>query len=202
MKRQERHASIGVLNDGTQLVGSIYWNEAGPNEVRIGFEPDKIQPDGSCWLSESACHDVTKLPSHINAYRPEMLDKASISATPPINAGLEPAMAKILLGMSYWARGKESVKHTGFDALRNCLGGTLDPRVTVDWSESTHTIKNKVPFTFQSNAHTVWGECADARTFIGGVSLFGRIVAEMKIDDFGSVLAGRCTQTPVYWLPS
>lgn len=130
MRRQERHVSIAVLTDGRRLAGRFYWVKVGENEVKVGFEPDKEQPDGSRWLSEKACGDRTKLPKDVNVYREEMLDKASFRATPPEGANLEPAMVKILLGMSYWVRGKESLMLPGFDALRNCLSGTLDPRVS------------------------------------------------------------------------
>jgi hypothetical protein len=117
MKRQERHISTGILKDGRQLTGRFYWIEVGANQVMPGFEPDKEQPDGSRWISEKACGDARKLPSDINVYREEMLDKASFTATPPQDASLEPAMVKILLGMSYWARGTQSVMLPGFDAL-------------------------------------------------------------------------------------
>ncbi len=200
MNRQEKHPSTAVLKDGRHLTGRIYFVHVGTNEAKIQFDPDSMQPDGSRWISEHACANPAKLPHHINIYRDIMLDKASVNATPPEGAGLEAAMAKFLLGMSYLMRGKDELMLPGFDALRNCLSGTIDPRVSVMWIGSLDEIRGSLPFEFHANEHTVWGKCDDGKTFLGGVSLFGRIIAEIQIKDFGSKLEGRCSGTPNPWL--
>lgn len=120
MKSQEGHISTGVLKDGKTLTGRVYFAKVGTSEVKVEFKPDKMQADGSKWLNENTRLDEAKLPSDINIYRKEMLDKASITATSPEGASLEPAMVKILLGMSYWARGKQALMMPGFDIFRSC----------------------------------------------------------------------------------
>jgi hypothetical protein len=204
MRRQERHESTAFLKDGKgALVGYFYLIESGDGKARPAFDPRRQQPDGSVWISEHACPDPAKLPPHINIYKEDMLEKASVTATPPQGSGLESAMVKILLGMSYWARGKEALMLTGFDAMRESVRGAISPRISVEWIESLEALKcRKLPFEVKLNEHSVWGECADGYTFIGGVSLFGRIIAEIRINDFGSVLPGRCTFTENIWLPN
>jgi hypothetical protein len=202
MRRQERHPSTAVLTDRRTLVGHFYSIEVGDGKVRPGFEPQRVQPDGSVWISEHACHDVARLPAHINVYREDMLDKASITATPGAGSGLEPAMVKILLGMSYWGRGQEALMLLGFDVMREYIKGISSGRISVIWVDSLDIINAKgLPFEIKKDDHTVWGECADSKTFIGGVSLFGRIIAEIRIKDFGAVLPGRCCTTENNWLP-
>lgn len=169
--------------------------------ARPMFEPLKAQPDGSQWISDQACRDRAKLPKHINVYRQDMLDKASFRATPAEGTGLEPAMVKILLGISYLVRGAEAVILPGFDIMRNCLRGKLDPKVTVTWMDTLETLNNKnLPFAIKINDHTIWGECADGCTFLGGVSLFGRVIAEIKIESFECILPGRCAAFENVWL--
>jgi hypothetical protein len=202
MKRQERHPSIGVLKDGRRLTGYFYWEEARQNHAKVCFEPLTTQPDGSRWVNIKAVKDPGKLPSCINVYSEDLLDKASYTATPPEGAGLEPAIVKILLGISYWTRGKDAVMLSGFDAMRNCLSGDLDPRVSVTWIDSLEVLKSKgLPFDVKINDHTVWGECPDGFTFLGAVSLFGRVIAEIKCRDFGASLPGRCATFENPWVP-
>jgi hypothetical protein len=131
-----------------------------------------------------------------------MLEYASFNIVHPPDDGLKPAMVKILLGLSYWVRGMEAVMLSGFDIMRNCLTGELDPSVQVTWVDSLETLKaRKLPFEPKPNEHTVWGVCADGKTFQGGVSLFGRVTAEIKIDGFGTVLEGRVVGIRNIWLP-
>ena len=88
-----------------------------------------------------------------------------------------------------------------FDSMRNCLGGVLDQRVTVTWVDTLETLnKEGLPIEVKMNEHTVWGECEDGRTFVGGVSLFGRVIGKIKIDDFGCSLPGRCFSSTNPWL--
>jgi HNH endonuclease len=201
MRRQEKHQSIATLKDGRKLEGHFYWIEVEKGKVRPGFHPLKHQPDGSQWISEYACVDPVKLPAHLNVYREPMLEYASINISHPPDDGLKPAIIKILLGLSYWVRGMEAVMLPGFDIMRNCLTGVLDHRVHVTWADSLETLNTKnLPFQPARNEHTVWGECADGRAFIGGVSLFGRVTAEIKIDGFGAVLEGRVVGVRNSWL--
>ncbi len=202
MSRQEKHQSLGTLKDGRRLEGHFYWIEVEKGKVRPGFQPLKNQPDGSQWISEHACGDPAKLPAHLNVFSEEMLDYASFNVGHPADECLKPAMVKILLGISYLVRGVEAVMLPCFDIMRNCLTGVMDSRVGVKWIDSTETLKSRnLPFQPKSNEHTVWGECADGQTFIGGVSLFGRVTAEITINGFGHVLDGRVVGIGNSWLP-
>jgi hypothetical protein len=201
MKRQERHESTAILKDGRRLVGHLYWVPVGRDGTCPAFQPRRVQPDGSRWVSEKACRDQAKIPAHINVYREEMLEWASFTAARPEGANLEPAMVKILLGISYLVRGMDVAMSPGFDIMRNCLTGMLDPRVTVTWAASLEELNKKgLPIEVKITEHTIWAECADGRTLIGGVSLFGRIIAEIKIADFGSALPGRCLAVENRWV--
>jgi HNH endonuclease len=201
MTRHERHESTARLKDGTRLLGCFYWIKVDNKSARVGFEPDKIQPDQSQWVSEHGCKDIAKLPSNINVYREEMLDAASYTFTAPSDGGLEPAMVKILLGISYMAWGTDVLRQPAFDSLRDCLMGTLHPRVTVSWVDSREDLNSKLPFEVLTGQHTIWGECTDDGTFRGGVSLFGTVIAEIAVSEFGYVLQGRCLSVPIPWLP-
>jgi hypothetical protein len=195
MNRLERHESTGVLKDGRRLEGHFYLSKVGPNEAKIGFEPKKKQLDGSLWLSEHSTKDndaAALADKGINIYRDQDLDKASFTFAPPGDAGIEPAIIKILLGISYMIRGQKAVSLPGFDVMRNCLTGVLDSRVRVTWLDSLESLASRMPLDVQFGEHTVWGECADGQTFLGGVSLFGKVIAEVQISEFGAMLEGRC----------
>jgi len=198
MKRQERHESHAVLKDGRELEGYFYWIPAGEGKYRVGFEPSKLQLDGSIWIMERACQDASKLPSGYNVFREEMLDMASVSFTDPTVAGLEPAMIKILLGMMYLHHGREVISLPGFDIMRSCLSGNIPPQVSVNWLRSIDELRARWPFTVRDTAHIMWGGCSDKQIFKGGVSLFGKTIVEISIRPFGHIVSERAiTMSPI-----
>jgi len=196
MKLQEKHQSRGVLKDGTELQGCFYWIPVSETEVRIGFQPDKHQPNGSTWLHEKAV-DPTRPPAGINVYREDMLDMASVCFSDPATAGLEPAMVKILLGMMYLQHGRSCVSQRGFDLMRACLGDAIPPQVSFNWIPSLDELRACWPFDVLENHHTIWGGCLDRRVFRGGVRLFHDTIVEVTIVDFVALVPEGAISIPL-----
>jgi hypothetical protein len=197
MKRQERHESHAILKDGRELDGQFYWIPAGKNQYRVGFEPCRVQSDGSKWISESGWKDPQKLPAGINLYRQNMLSSASWQFEDPATAGLEPAVVKILLGMLYQCHGPEIVRHRSFDVFRSSLTGAVPSAIGFSWVRSLDELRNNWPFQVNDMEHTIWGGCLNGNLFKGGVSLFGKVIVEITVLWFGQVLPERVGSLPL-----
>lgn len=130
-----------------------------------------------------------------------MLNSSSYQIDPPEEAGLEPAMIKILLGIIYKYQGQEIISLSAFDVMRRCLSGVIPSQVTFKWLSSIDELRKRSPFAgsdheFGHYEHTIWGACPDGQNFKGGVSLFGRTIVDITIDSFGQNLVGTLCTVP------
>jgi hypothetical protein len=184
--RLEKHASTGVLKDGTRLEGHFFVEFLTPDSYTIRFEPLKNQPDGSIWLPRAAVSDPAALPPRIRVYRDDDLDKAGFQLGDPSASGMEPAFIKILLGTLYLIHGAAVVGLSVFDPLRRSLSGTIDPSVVCRWPEVGNE-GSPSPIVF--GQHAVWCGIADGE-LKGGVSLFGRFTMLIEMAHLDVFLPG------------
>jgi hypothetical protein len=183
----ECHESVGTLKDGRKLHGWFYFVSGAP-DFKPGFRPRKQQPDGTIWIPAEAANP--DLPADINVYDSQMLYGATFSFADPAMSGLEPAMVKILLGIIYLQQGPDLLRQPGFDLLRACLTGCLDPRLHCVWLDASTEPILPQPCAPKYGDQLVWYECADSKAFVGGVRLHPAMTLAMTIDDFGCKLPG------------
>ena len=152
-----------------------------PTSWGIAFEPLRHQDDGSIWINAASLKNGSVPPTCVNIYSANMLDFASIQFGDVRT--MEPACAKILLGMHYLVLGRNLVYRSGFDPLRRSLAGTMDPAVQSEWitpEELKHRLSPELSLV--PDRHSIFGECRDG-VFVGRVALFGLHIVEMRLPD-------------------
>lgn len=185
MKRQERHPSQAKLKDGRELSGRVYFEPTEPNKMRICFDPDSRQTDGSKWISSKSCKDITKLPADVHVLTDEMLVGSTVSLSSSTPEGMEPAMIKILLGVLYLVHGQRLVANSAFDSIRDCLSGTMHPRIIYNWLESP---RGAAPAKFVNGHTLIWSGCDASNVLHAGVSLYSAYVTlDIRVPGFGIV---------------
>jgi hypothetical protein len=186
-KRQDRLQTTTKLKDGRTLEGYFYFIPT--NEGYLpGFEPKKIQPDGSVWLSEAVVKKSPNSSLKINVFKRDMVEYWGFYCPPAKENGLEPAMIKVLLGIIYIDQGIDVLRGKSFDVLRYCLNGALHPLINYRWLDEPMVWGNS---TVKNHEHAVYFECPEGNGFKAGVALFGTGIS-FQIDDFGQKIPKRC----------
>lgn len=186
-KRQERHPSTATLLDGRKLIGTCYVEQLNGDEHYLAFEPQKVQSDGSSWISELALPKDSKLPPTTTVLRRDMIKWTSISTGgPEARTALLPGLTKILLGMMYDAHGERLLRNTAFDPFRSCLSGTMHPGVR---AKAVSGRDSGAPAPCGNHQHLVWWGSDLPGTFTGGVTLFGKLSMRVDVPDFPCLIS-------------
>jgi hypothetical protein len=181
------------LKDGRVVEGFLSISFLDRGTFALECDPVKVQADGSQWIHARASNP--QLPPEINVLKVEDVESTYFEPTDPTEVE-SPAIVKIVLGVLYYALGSTIIQRPEFNVLRSCLSGTMCPEVVV------------TPLPLRPNApeevgtHFVYAECEDGRTLRGGVSIFGRIKYELRIERFGCHFPGRSMEHKAFSLPT
>ena len=174
------------LHDGRVISGCFVWELKTPEKNKVGpnFVPDRIQNDGTKWISCDAVGDVTKLPKNVNVLNNDMYNGIAVEVQNGDRDKCIPALIKILTGYVAWdilnnRRINEHLfKSCVFERLRAMINNIDTKPEEFNWIEDS--AKHKFPMQVDNYSHCL-SYCYFNDTFIGLVCLYGRVAFQLSI---------------------
>jgi len=192
-KRNDRLEGFVNLKDGRQLAGHCYWEELqtsikpGTRSFRVAFDPKRVQPDGSRWVSEKN-HSANSAPPCINVLRDEMIAGTGLPFDSGAGEPIQPAMLKIVLGAIHYALGSGVTSLAGFDSIRHSIASEWDSKISKSW------VDVQPPIPCDQGKHLVWFGCEDGKILDAGAILWGKVASRFSISDFGRRIASHAIE--------